>query len=108
VFAINGSFLLHFLVLILSGLLQCGHINESIVMFQKILRSLKVKYAGGLNHVIASTYHNIAILHTWEGRFEDALNYINKAIRVRVNALGYNHVSVAVSGYSHFLFDIFI
>jgi len=98
--------MLHFLVLILSGFLQCGHINESIVMFQKILRSLKVKFSGGMNHVLASTCHNIAILHTWEGRFEDALNYINKAISVRVNTLGYNHISVAVSGYSYFLFNV--
>ena len=102
----NWFFMLQILVLILSGLSQRGHINESIVMFQKILRSLKVKYAGGMNHVLASTCHNIAILYTWEGRFEDALNYINKAISVRVNTLGYIHVSVAVSGYSSFLFDV--
>lgn len=69
------------------------------MIFKKILRSLKVKYAlcGGLNHVVASTCHNIALLYTWEGSFEDALNYINKAISIRVNAMGYDHSSVAVS-----------
>jgi hypothetical protein len=60
---------------------------------------LKVKYelCGGLNHVVASTYHNIALLYTWGGNFEDALNYINKAINIRVSVMGYNHSSVAVS-----------
>ncbi|GFH46015.1 hypothetical protein CTEN210_02489 [Chaetoceros tenuissimus] len=82
--------------------LQNGDVDEAIHRFMKILRSLQVKYSptsGNTpeNHVIASTLHNIAILHTFNMQFEVALNYITQAVNMRVKCLGYYHSSVAVS-----------
>mmetsp|Transcript_6659 Transcript_6659/g.9771 ORF Transcript_6659/g.9771 Transcript_6659/m.9771 type:complete len:945 (-) Transcript_6659:28-2862(-) len=79
--------------------LKDGDIEKSIKIFQKILANLKVKYksCGSKNHVVGSTYHNIALLLMWNGQFEEALTYMNKAVAVRVMTLGHNHASVAVS-----------
>jgi len=78
--------------------LKYGQFDESICVFKKILRSLKhSKRFKNHHHLLRACYHNLGILHMWNGRYEEALTQFNKAISVRIKATTFLHPSVAVS-----------
>ena len=41
------------------------------------------------------TYNNIAIVYKKQGKYEEALDYYNKALTIKLNKLGEDHPDVA-------------
>lgn len=61
------------------------------------VRDCHLKTHGELHHLFGTCVHNLGIVHLRAGHYKDALVAFEKALKVRKEVLGENHMDVAVS-----------
>lgn len=77
--------------------LQHGRFEESMFIFRKILKGVRIQETDSLRHLEGVTLHNMAVILMWQHKYEEALDYVGKAIKARLQYLPENHPDIAVS-----------
>lgn len=67
------------------------------MIFNKLLKGLEQAENSNLEHLIGSTYHNMGIIYTCMGKFQEALHAFQKAVDARIAFYAQSHPLVAVS-----------
>merc|ERR1712167_280105 len=53
---------------------------------------------GGKDHtLVATSYNNIACVYESQNKYDEALEYYNKSLDIRINKLGKDHTDVAMT-----------
>jgi Flp pilus assembly protein TadD len=73
--------------------------------FEEILSTLVEEY-GETHKRVGTALHNLGIVHMRAGNYDDAVDAIQAAVRIRVEKLGEYNPKVAVSSEWHNLFSL--
>ena len=77
--------------------LQHGRFDETLEIFQKILKGVEIQETDALRHLEGVTLHNMAVILMWQQKYEEALDCVGRAIKARLQYLPENHPDIAVS-----------
>lgn len=77
--------------------LQHGRFDETMEIFQKILKGVQIQEEDQLRHLEGVTLHNMAVILMWQRKYEAALDCVGKAIKARLQYLPQDHPDIAVS-----------
>lgn len=77
--------------------LRRGNFDYALLVFEKILKGLKLRHGSKPHHLVGATLHNIGIIQMWQGRFEAACDNFQEAVEVRKISLHPQHEDVGVS-----------
>jgi len=77
--------------------LRRGDFDNALLVFEKILKGLKLRHDDKPHYLIGATLHNIGIIQMWQGRFKEACDIFHDAVRMRKASLHFQHEDVGVS-----------
>lgn len=77
--------------------LQGRKFDTALSIFEKMLHGLKETNDPKLEHIQASTLHNMGIIYLCQAKFEEAERSFEEAVYIRTQCLSQNHPDVAVS-----------
>ena len=77
-------------------LFQAGKFSKALKKFESILASILERF-GETHHRVGAALHNVGIANLRAGKFADAMDAIEEAVRIRKATLGTDDPKVAVS-----------
>lgn len=82
---------------IASGPLKEGRFDVALGILNKILKGLELRHENEPHYLIGSTLYNIGVIQMWQGKYEDSLVSLERAVANRIDSLPPKHPAIAVS-----------